>query len=77
MSKRLRESVFSKTEPKDTNVVWYQPTEEGIKEKVYNGGWKEVSGSGGGNSSTNAKVESNVLILSSSIISVNNGVLTL
>lgn len=51
MSKRLRESVFSKTEPKDTNVVWYQPTEEGIKEKVYNGGWEEVGGSGGGSSS--------------------------
>ena len=43
MAQKLKESILSKVEPKDTNVVWYQPTEGGIKEKIYNGGWKDIN----------------------------------
>lgn len=43
MNKELK-SVLSTTAPKNTNSVWYQPTEEGIKEKVFNRGkWKEIN----------------------------------
>lgn len=51
MNKELK-SVLSTTAPKNTNSVWYQPTEEGIKEKVFNRDkWKEI------NNSSNVEVD--------------------
>lgn len=48
MNKELK-SVLSTTAPKSTNVVWYQPTESGTKEKVFNNGkWREINNSSTG-----------------------------
>lgn len=45
MNKELK-SVLSTTAPKSTNIVWYQPTEDGIKERVFNNGkWREINSS--------------------------------
>lgn len=49
MNKELK-NVLSKTEPSNTNVVWYQPTEGGIIPKIFRGGWQAlIQGAAGDN----------------------------